>query len=261
MNTFPKTVLSIHAHPNDTEVLNSGLLKLLKDRGYKIFIATLTAGGLGSINTTQCKTIITRKKEANKAAESLDAEYYCFDLEDGFIFDNEKIRIDVSEFIRAVNPGIVFTHIPHDFHIDHRTTANIVEIASIMATLPNLTKKEPPLETIPLLYHTAPIELQTPLGEPISPPHFFADITTSMSKKMQMLSLHESQIEVMKHRHDMDNFFNKMQEYNAKLGKLCGVEFAEAYWQHIGCGFPRIPLIQNELNEFIIEKRAREDEG
>lgn len=258
MNSYPKTVLAIHAHPDDTEAYNSGLLKLLKDKGYKIFIATMTAGGLGSANLSQCKAIITRKKEAFKAAEALDAEYYCFDQEDGFVFDNEKIRMDVAEFIRAVNPGIIFTHLPFDYHSDHRTTANIVEVAAMVSTLPNLPTKEPPLEITPLLYHTAPIQLTDQLGDKIADPHFYADITTAMNKKMEMLSCHESQIELMKMMHKMDNFFEKMKEYNVDLGKKCGAEFAEAYWQHLGGGFQKDPLVQEELKDFIILPEGRE---
>ena len=41
---FNKVVLSINAHPDDAEAWNAGALKLLKDKGYKIVIATMTAG-------------------------------------------------------------------------------------------------------------------------------------------------------------------------------------------------------------------------
>ena len=39
---FNKVVLSINAHPDDAEAWNAGALKLLKDKGYKIIIATMT---------------------------------------------------------------------------------------------------------------------------------------------------------------------------------------------------------------------------
>ena len=38
---FNKVVLAFHAHPDDTEAFASGTLKLLKDKGYKIIIATM----------------------------------------------------------------------------------------------------------------------------------------------------------------------------------------------------------------------------
>ena len=46
---FNKVVLSINAHPDDAEAWNAGTLKLLKEKGYKIAIATLTAGQMGEI--------------------------------------------------------------------------------------------------------------------------------------------------------------------------------------------------------------------
>ena len=44
---FNKVVLSINAHPDDAEAWNAGVLKLLKDKGYKIVIATMTGGRSG----------------------------------------------------------------------------------------------------------------------------------------------------------------------------------------------------------------------
>ncbi len=84
---FNKTVLSFHAQPDDTEAWCAGTLKLLKDKGYKIVIATMTAGGMGGINSIEEDTIAMRKEEARKAAAILDAEYYWIEGRDGFLFD------------------------------------------------------------------------------------------------------------------------------------------------------------------------------
>ena len=73
---FNKVVLSIHAHPDDAEAWNAGVLKLLKDKGYKIVIATMTSGDLGGCNMTMEETAKVRIEEAKKAASVLDAEYY-----------------------------------------------------------------------------------------------------------------------------------------------------------------------------------------
>ena len=48
---FNKVALSINAHPDDAESWNAGALKLLKDKGYKIIIATMTWGDLGGCGT------------------------------------------------------------------------------------------------------------------------------------------------------------------------------------------------------------------
>jgi LmbE family N-acetylglucosaminyl deacetylase len=49
---FNKVALSFNAHPDDAEAWNAGVLKLLKDNGYHIVIATMTGGDLGG-----CKNV------------------------------------------------------------------------------------------------------------------------------------------------------------------------------------------------------------
>ncbi|HSL87352.1 MAG TPA: hypothetical protein VK861_10495, partial [Bacteroidales bacterium] len=53
---FNKVALSINAHPDDAEAWNAGVLKLLKDKGYSIVIATMTGGDLGGCNMTMEET-------------------------------------------------------------------------------------------------------------------------------------------------------------------------------------------------------------
>ncbi len=251
---FNKTVLSFHAHPDDTEAWCAGTLKLLKDKGYKVVIATMTAGGMGGINSTEEGTIEMRKEEAKKAADVLDAEYYCLDGRDGFLFDNTEIRLASISLMRKVNAGIVITHLPMDYHSDHRTTCNIVESAAMISSLPNVPVGEEPLEVTPLLYHSAPLTLTDPIGSAIVPPHFYVDVTSVMDTKMEMLSFHQSQIDLMKVMHKMDDFFGVAKQANADYGKLVGVDYAEVFWQHLGGGFQRETQIQDDLKDFIITR-------
>jgi len=251
MPDFNKTVLVVQAHPDDTEAWCSGTLKLLKDKGYKIVIASMTAGGLGGIDTDEQETMKIRKKEATEAAAVLGAEYYCFEQRDGYVFDSLEARIKVLELIRKVKAGIVFTHIPDDYHADHRATAIITDVATMQATLPNAPCSEKPLERTPLFYHTAPLALTGPLGEKLPAPQFFVNITSVIETKMEMLSCHQSQIKLMKKMFNMDNFFEEAKEYNRELGKMAGFEYAECFWQHMGGGFETYPQVQNELKDLI----------
>ena len=251
MNSFNKSVLVVHAHPDDTEAFCAGALKLLKDRGYRITIATMTAGGLGGIGSTEEETIIRRKEEAMKAAEVLGADYYCFDGRDGYLYDTPELRTSVVSLIRRVKAGIVMTHLPDDYHSDHRAACRITEAASLISSLPNVASEETPVEITPLLYHTAPLGFSDPLGGPVIPPTFALDIGTAMDLRRKMLSCHQSQIELMRVMHKMDNFFDEMEKYNRELGILSGCEFAEIYWQHLGGGFQKVPLVQTELSEYI----------
>jgi len=253
-NKFNKVVLSFHAHPDDAEAWNAGVLKLLKDKGYKIVIATMTAGDLGGCNMTMEETAQLRIEEAKKAASVLDADYYMIGGTDGFLFDTKKLRLKAISLMRKVRAGIVFTHLPTDYHSDHRTTANIVETAALVTSLGTVPVKEKALEITPLLYHTSPLTLSDPVGNQIAPPHFFINIATAIETKKKMLGCHISQIELMQHMHKMNDFFGYVLQGNRDYGKMVGIDYAEVYWQHLGGGFQKEEQVQNDLSEFLINK-------
>jgi len=252
---FNKVALSINAHPDDAEAWNAGVLKLLKDKGYKIVIATMTGGDLGGCDMTMEETARVRFEEAKKAAAVLDAEYYTLGETDGFLFDTGELRLKIISLIRKVRAGVIFTHLPTDYHSDHRTTANIVEASAMISSLDTIPVKEKPVDITPLLYHTSPLTLSDPLGSQIPPPHFFVDVTSVIETKKKMLGYHVSQIDLMRHMHKIDDFFSFVLEGNRNYGKMAGVEYAEVYWQHLGGGFQKEPQIQNDLSEFLTNKK------
>ena len=211
----------------------------------------MTAGGMGGINSSEEETILYRELEAKKAALELNADYVCLKGRDGFLYDTEELRLKTLELIRKTQARIVITHLPFDYHSDHRVTSQIVESAAMIATLPNAPIKAKPLDVTPLLYHSAPLGFSDPLGQAITPPHFFIDISSVIETKMSMLGHHHTQIELMKVMHKMDNFFEEMKQYNIELGKLVNVQYAECMWQHLGGGFQKDPLIQKELQPFL----------
>ena len=234
---FNKVVLSIHAHPDDAEAWNAGTLKLLKNRGYKIVIATMTGGHLGGCGTSMQETAEIRFEEARNAASVLDAEYFSLGGIDGLLFDDKEMRLKTVSLIRKVKAGIIFTHLPIDYHSDHRTTSNIVEIAAMLSSLDPVPVDEKPLGITPLLYYSSPFSLSDPVGTKIAPPHFFVDVTSVIETKKKALECHVSQQELVRHMFKMDDFFGFVLEGNRNYGKMAGVEYAEVYWQHLGGAF------------------------
>lgn len=251
---FNKVVLSINAHPDDAEAWNAGTLILLKDKGYKIVIATMTGGDLGGCNMNMEETARVRFEEAKKAAAVLDAEYYTLGGVDGFLFDSKEFRLKVISLIRKVKAGVIFTHLPNDYHTDHRTTANIVEAAAMVASLDTIQVPEEPVSITPLLYHSSPLTLSDPLGSQIAPPHFYVNVSSVIGTKKKMLECHVSQIDLMRHMHKIDDFFGFVLQGNKDYGKMVGADYAEVYWQHLGGGFQKDPQVQNDLKEFLINK-------
>jgi LmbE family N-acetylglucosaminyl deacetylase len=213
----------------------------------------MTGGDLGGCSTDMKETARIRFEEASKAAAVLDAEYYTLGGTDGFLFDTKEMRMKAISLIRKVNAGVIFTHLSSDYHPDHRATANIVEAAAMVSSLDPVPVKEQPLIMTPLLYHSSPFTLSDPLGTEIAPPHFYVDISSVIDTKIEMLSHHKSQIELMRHMHKMDDFFRYILEGNRNYGTTAGVKYAEVYWQHLGGGFQKDPQVQEDLSEFLIE--------
>ncbi len=50
----------------------------------------------------------------------------------------------------------------------------------------------------------------------------------------------------------MDDFFDEMKKYSQDLGKLAKVPYAECFWQHMGKGFQKDPIIQEDLKPIIV---------
>ena len=250
MVNLNKTVLAIHAHPDDTEISCAGTLALLKQEGFKIVIATMTHGGMGGISLSETETAEIRRKEAAKAADILDAEYYCLEQRDGYVFDNTEARVEVTALVQKVKADLVFTHLPFDYHPDHRATCAIVEAGIMLATLPYIPTGRTPLSATPLLYHTSPFDFTDTLGREVPEPSFFIDITKTFEKKIEMLSFHQSQKKVMELMFKMDDFFGDMRNFDRRLGAMVGAPYAEAYWQHLGGGFQKTPLIQEILKDY-----------
>lgn len=251
MPEFAPNIVVVHAHPDDTEAFTGGALCLLKDRGFRITVVTVTAGDLGGINMTREQTVERRKDEARAAAALLDAEYVCLGQHDGYAFDSREARVQCVEVLRKYEAGVVITHLPFDYHADHVATCQIVEAAAMVSSLPNVPCDAKPLPITPLLYHSSPLGGTNPLGTTVDP-HFYVDITSVIEDKMAMLGKHESQVELMRHMHKMDDFFGEMKKGSAAYGEQAGVAYAEAYWQHWGGGFQKTPLLQDALKDYLI---------
>jgi LmbE family N-acetylglucosaminyl deacetylase len=250
MTMYAKIILSIHAHPDDTEIFCSGTLALLSNLGYRIKIIALTNGNLGGIGTSKKNTAQIRKKEAMMSAGMIGAEYDCIGADDGFLFDSKAVRSRVIEAIRKAGAGIILTHLPNDYHSDHRATSNITEISAMLVTLPNAGRSKP-LDSTPLLYHTSPLKNCDNLGNPVPKPHFIVDITSVIGIKKKMIDCHVSQREVMKKMHKMENFTEEMLSQSRFTGNLAGIEYGESFWQHTGGSFSEVQQLQSDLREFI----------
>lgn len=52
----------------------------------------------------------------------------------------------------------------------------------------------------------------------------------------------------------MDQYIEHMKEWDRRRGKEAGVEFAEAFCQHLGHAFPQDNVLQSIIGEVFVNK-------
>ena len=247
-------VLAAFAHPDDAEFLVSGTLFQVKALGWKVEILTLANGDCGSTIHSKEEIARIRRAEAQAAAEYLGASYACAEMHDLDVYANaENLRI-VVELMRRFDPDIVITHSPVDYMLDHEETARLVRGATFALAVPlyqtGRLPPAPPARATPALYYADPLEGVDPLGQRTYP-HFYIDISTQLANKRGMLSLHASQREWLRAHHGIDEYINRMTEWGRRFGAECGCDYAEGLRQHLGHGYPRLPVLQEALRNYV----------
>jgi LmbE family N-acetylglucosaminyl deacetylase len=201
------------AHPDDIEILCAGTLIKLRDLGFKIHMATMTAGDGGSAELSGEEIARIRLNEARAAAGLLGATYHCA-VEKDFLISYKASAIKKAvEIVRICQPLLVITHSPIDYMPDHEMTSLVIRNACFCAGAPNMkTDAVPaasPLSGIPCLYYASPIENKECLGNRVIS-DVLIDISGVMGLKEDMLKCHESQRAwVMKH-HGIDELVESM---------------------------------------------------
>lgn len=244
------TALAVVAHPDDAEFLCAGTLALLQNKGWKIHLATMTAGDCGSKELTKSEISKIRIKEASNAARLLDAAYDCLGCEDLFILYDQPTILKVVSLIRKVQPKLVLTHSPACYMVDHEHTSKLVQSACFAGGIVNIsTPGFQPIDYIPHLYYCDAMEGKNLFGQPVIAT-IFVDITSVMKTKTEMLACHASQREWLRQHHGMDQYILNMQHQASANGVKAGVKYAEGFRQHLGHAFPQDNLIYNELTEY-----------
>jgi N-acetylglucosamine malate deacetylase 1 len=245
------SILAIHAHPDDIEILAAGTLALLAARGHRIDIVTATAGEGGAVETGPEETARIRMAEAASAAALIGATYRCAGLGDLAVFNDDASRRRVTEIIRQVRPDIVIAAAPADYHPDHEAVSLLARDACFASSVPNYrTGATGALPAIPHLYFMDPIGGRDRDGVRIRP-DFGVDIGAFMDAKRRMLRAHASQVSWVAKQHDIPDYLSSMEAWAARRGRDFGVAFAEGFRHYTGQPYPRTPALQTLLGEAI----------
>src|ERR1043166_8883496 len=157
------TVLAVMAHPDDIEFTCAGTLALLKREGWRVHLATMTAGDLGSMKLSRPAISRVRRKEAQASADVLGAGYTCLGFDDLTILYDQDSKRRVCGLIREVRPDLVITHSSLDYMTDHTETPKIVREAIFASTIPNWKaslngRPAPPCPKMAAVLYADPIE-------------------------------------------------------------------------------------------------------
>jgi len=168
-------VLAVGAHPDDYEAGCFGTLAKHYRNGDKIYGLILTQGSNGG-NPED------RKNEAIQSANLINMELEFGNFEDGKLPYDISLIAFLEDFIKSINPDIVYTTSQHDRHQDHKHLG--------MAILPAT-------RSIDEVYAYETISTTHDFN-----PTYFINIDNYSSVKRMSIKNHKSQ----SHRMYMENF-------------------------------------------------------
>lgn len=244
-------IATIHAHPDDAEILAGGTLALLAALGHEITIVTLSAGDCGSMVHGAEEIAAIRKAEAAESAALIGAQYRWGGFRDMSIFSDDSSRRVVTGILRDVRAEMILTSAPSDYLCDHEATSQLVRDACFAAPIPNYTtpSTSPPLAAIPHLYFMDPIDQRD--GMPVMP-DFTIDVASTFETKTAMLACHHSQREWLREQHGIDNYLTQMEDATRACGARAGIVFGEGFRQYRVHPYPSEPLLQELLAGYAI---------
>lgn len=253
------TVLAIHAHPDDIEILAGGTMALLATAGHRLVFVSMTPGDCGSHEHGPDEIAAIRRQEAAAAARLVGAEYRCAEFRDLAVFSDDPSRRRITELLRQVRPEIVLTSAPVDYMCDHEATSALVRDALFAAPAPNYKtnapEPAPPVPAIPHLYFMDPVGGVDRDNRPVQS-DFFVDVEKVFALKKSILAEHRSQREWLRQHHGIDEYLDMMERWTRANGRRAGVELAEGFRQYKGHPYPESPLLQELLGASVIRPKT-----
>lgn len=215
-------VLAIGAHPDDLEVLCAGTLRRFVETGHRVTMVHASVGDKGHAAISHGDVAMTRRHEAEAAAEVVGAESRTLGFLDGEIRASQENLRSVVDLIRSAEPDLIVTHHPDDYHADHRVVTQLVLDASFMATVPYFaTQYRAHDVTCPIYF----MDTLTGLG---FHPTEYVDISETIERKLDAMACHESQVAWLQDHHNSDiaELIHTLARFR---GFQCGVAYAEGF--------------------------------
>jgi N-acetylglucosamine malate deacetylase 1 len=232
-------VLAAAAHPDDIEFMMAGTLLLLKQAGADIHIFNIANGSCGTEEFSKDDIIKMRGDEAHASAREAGAHLFPPIADDLDIFYEPLLLAKVASVIRQSKPDIMLVPSPEDYMEDHTNAGRLLVTAAFIRGMPNYTTNPPfpPVKNETVLYHAMPHGLRDSMRRRVIPGQF-VNISSVLSEKRKLLSLHRSQKEWLDRSQGIDAYLTLMETFSRDVGVLSGkFEYAEGWRRHSNWGF------------------------
>ena len=256
------TILAVHAHPDDVEILAGGAVAMLAAAGHRVVIVSMTPGDCGSHQHSPEEIAAIRRAEATCAARLAGAEYRCAEFRDLAVFNDDGSRRRVTEILRVFRPDLVLTSSPVDYMCDHEATSLLVRDACFGAPAPNYqTHAESPAQPLPAIPHLYFMDSVGGVDRDNRRivPDFYVNVEQLFDTKKAMLAEHKSQREWLRAHHGIDEYLEMMERWTRANGKRAGVELAEGFRRYKGHPYPESPLLEQLLGAAVLPADGQRD--
>ncbi|MFX1256286.1 MAG: PIG-L deacetylase family protein [Promethearchaeota archaeon] len=209
-----KKILIIAAHPDD-EVLGCGGTIAQLAAGNTIHALILVD------RITSRKTIIPEselkelRETTLKAHEVLGIKHTYFENFPDNSFDKVsllEIVKKIDEYVKRINPDIIFTHHYGDLNIDHRLTFEAV----LVICRPQPTFHHPDIYCFEIPSST---EWQVFTCENMFKPNIFIDISSTIEKKIEVLKIYKNEMRDYPHSRSIKGIKIMAQDWGRKFGR------------------------------------------
>ncbi len=214
-------ILAIGPHPDDIEIGAGGSLLLWRGQGYRIGLADLTRGELGTRGSGE-----KRVAESREAARRLDASFRVnLGLTDGAVCDGHAERECLVSILRGASPSVVLCNLEEARHPDHAAGARLVTAAFFLSRLPKYQTGQPS--------HSSQVLFHYLIHEQV-PPSFLVDVTPVFEEKFEAMRAYESQFLAPAlpdgYRHTgLWDYLQNVRSLGEAWGTQAGVRAAEAF--------------------------------
>jgi len=217
-------LIVVAAHPDDLETICSGTIRLLVQRGVKVYSVNCTLGDIGAQDSriSRPALAVTRLDETEQAARILGIER-TFNLghPDGELVASLELRAQIARLYRHTSADTLWTFDPFwagQVHPDHRAAGQAALDAYMPAKMP-LYRPEQLDEPGACVGCLERVFFFSTTREP----DVFVDITKVYETKLAACSAHRSQFPLG------EGSLEWMKELDGSTGQAIGVPYAEAF--------------------------------